>query len=120
MPFILQNRHLHCVRFFPNLNVPSVQAAPNCVPQYLEKPDFVIRSLNPLLSIQMTSRALHSVPRSEETRKTAFPDTNAIVTQDSTHLEKCLLDLVSPRATGPQPGVYPRLPDPPSPQGGRM
>lgn len=80
MPFIPQNRHLHCIRFFPNLNVPSAQAVPNCASQYLEKPDFDIRSLDPLFSIKMTSRALYSLPRSEETRKTAFPDTNAKVT----------------------------------------
>lgn len=93
MPFILQNRHLHCIQFFPNLNVPSAQAVPNCASQYLEKPDFDIRSLDPLLSIKMTSRALHSLPRSEETRKTAFPDTNAKITQDSTYPGKCLLYL---------------------------
>lgn len=109
MPFILQNCHLHCIRFFPNLDVPSAQAAPkSCVPQY-----FAIRSFKSLLSIKMSFRALHPLPRSEEARKLAFPDISAAVTQDGAHLGKCLPYLVLPRATWPHPGVDPQLPDTP-------
>lgn len=109
MPFILQNCHLYCIRFFPNLDVLSAQAAPkNCVSQY-----FAVRSLNSLLSIKMSFRALHSLPRSKGARKMAFPDINAKVTQDGTHLGKCLPYLVLPRATWPHPGVYPQLSDAP-------
>lgn len=92
MPLSLQNCSLHCFRFSPNLEVPSALTAPkNCVSQYLGKPDFEMRSLISLLSIKLMLAFLSLISGSQ---KGCFPDTDAEVIQDRTHLGKgslCLL-----------------------------